>query len=134
MVPRAAQLSTVSLRSNISGVTMLAVPSDIYAYGTQIAVVAFLGFPIVFVVVYLFLPVFYKLQYESSYEVCIQYIGNRAPAVRKREGSAHVRAPMFQYLEHRFHKRIRTLSSVLATVGGVRSESCDCHAMGHAPS
>lgn len=76
------------LRSNISGVTMLAVPGDIYAYGTQIAVVALLGFPIVFLVIYLFLPVFYKLQYESSYEVRIQDIHDKAPAapaVRKRE-------------------------------------------------
>lgn len=55
--------------SNISGVTMLAVPADIYAYGFQIGVVMFLGVPVVLLVVNFFLPVFYKLQYESSYEV-----------------------------------------------------------------
>lgn len=57
--------------SNISGVTMLAVPADIYAYGFQIGLVLFIGVPVVILVVYFFLPTFYKLQYESSYEVAL---------------------------------------------------------------
>ncbi len=48
---------------------MLVVPSDIYAHGTQIALIALMGLPVVVLVVTLFLPTFYALQYESSYEV-----------------------------------------------------------------
>ncbi|XP_034251015.1 sodium-coupled monocarboxylate transporter 1-like [Thrips palmi] len=77
------------IASNISGVTMLAVPADIYAYGFQIGLVLFLGVPVVILVVYFFLPTFYKLQYESSYE----------------------------YLEHRFCKKLRTMSSVFYILG-----------------
>lgn len=76
------------ISGNISGVTMLAVPADIYAYGSTLALVAVVGIPVVVLTVYLFLPTFYKLQYESSYE----------------------------YLEHRFSPKIRTLTSVFFTI------------------
>ncbi|KAK3908427.1 Sodium-coupled monocarboxylate transporter 1 [Frankliniella fusca] len=56
------------IASNISGVSVLVVPSDMYTYGAQISLVAVLGIPIVFIVVKFFLPTFYELQYESSYE------------------------------------------------------------------
>ena len=65
-----ARLVLLSLcYSNISGVTMLAVPGDMYVFGSQIAIVLFLGVPVILIVIHFFLPTFYKLQYESSYEV-----------------------------------------------------------------
>lgn len=77
------------IASNISGVTMLAVPSDIYAYGFHIGLVMFLGVPVVLIVVNLFLPTFYKLQYMSS----------------------------FEYLQHRFCKKLQTVCSIFYVVG-----------------
>jgi len=57
--------------SYVSGIVLLGVSAENYIYGTQIVVLMlsyFLGTPIV---CYGFLPVFFKLQMMSAYEVSL---------------------------------------------------------------
>ncbi len=57
------------LFSFISAVSLLGIPSEVYVYGTQYCTIIFC-FPIVaFVVANWLLPVFYKLEVSTSYEV-----------------------------------------------------------------
>lgn len=74
--------------SQISGITLLAVPADVYSYG----VTYWLGSGSVIVVgiltAYVFFPVFQKSQITSAYE----------------------------YLEMRFDNRIRVIASLLITI------------------
>ncbi|KAE8753001.1 hypothetical protein FOCC_FOCC000347 [Frankliniella occidentalis] len=56
------------ISSNISGITMLAVPAEMYLYGTQFALLGIMVFPAVIVVMYWFLPMFFNLQCNSSFE------------------------------------------------------------------
>lgn len=60
--------------SFMSAITLLGVSAENYTYGTQFAVINLsylIGTPIV---CYGFLPVFFKLQATSAYEVCIIHI------------------------------------------------------------
>ncbi|XP_026284118.2 sodium-coupled monocarboxylate transporter 1 [Frankliniella occidentalis] len=77
------------ISSNISGITMLAVPAEMYLYGTQFALLGIMVFPAVIVVMYWFLPMFFNLQCNSS----------------------------FEYLEMRFDRRVRQLGSFLFALG-----------------
>lgn len=66
---------TMSLvASHISGITLLGVPSEIYSNGTQYLIVGVVNTVVViFLVVFIYLPVFYDLQLTSVYE----YLGLR---------------------------------------------------------
>ena len=52
---------------------MLGVPAEIYTYGTQYGAVMIAEVLICFVTAYVFMPVFYKLQLYSSFEVNIDH-------------------------------------------------------------
>lgn len=71
--------------STISGIAILAVPADVYYYGISYWMMC-MGLVITpFITIWVYLPVFFKLQLTSSYE----------------------------YLELRFDKRLRLLTSFL---------------------
>ncbi|KAK4876940.1 hypothetical protein RN001_009446 [Aquatica leii] len=76
------------ISSNISGVTIMAAPADIYKYGANYiwSLISILLTSLA--CVYIYMPVFLKLQLVSTYE----------------------------YLEMRFDKKIRTLASTLFTL------------------
>ncbi|KAJ3663287.1 hypothetical protein Zmor_007590 [Zophobas morio] len=82
-------ISISLVASHISGITLLAVPADVYRYGAAY----WLGVPSLIIVgivtMYIYLPVFYKLQITSTYE----------------------------YLERRFDSTNRTFASFLFALG-----------------
>ncbi|CAG7822275.1 unnamed protein product, partial [Allacma fusca] len=55
--------------SFISPITLLGNPAEIYLYGVQIGLMMFAFVPIVFSVVYIYLPVYYNLGIKSAFEV-----------------------------------------------------------------
>ncbi|XP_074029664.1 sodium-coupled monocarboxylate transporter 1 isoform X2 [Leptinotarsa decemlineata] len=61
------------IASHTSGVTLLALPSEIYVYGAAYWFCAISLMIVAVVTIYVYLPVFYKLQLTSTYE----YIGLR---------------------------------------------------------
>ncbi|XP_043279035.1 sodium-coupled monocarboxylate transporter 1-like [Venturia canescens] len=76
------------LASHVSGVTLLGVPSEVYQYGSQYAACIFTATITSALTIYIFLPVFYKLQLPS----------------------------IFEYLEIRFARPVRILSSLFYIV------------------
>lgn len=56
--------------SHVSGITFLGMPAEIYSYGSQLYASLITNFIIMFLVNYLYLPVFFELQLNSVYEVC----------------------------------------------------------------
>ncbi|CAH0547666.1 unnamed protein product [Brassicogethes aeneus] len=75
--------------SHVSGLSLLGIPADVYVFGACIGlqiVVVIIGY---FINVYVYLPVFYKLQFIS----------------------------LFEYLEKRFDSRTRSFASFLFTLG-----------------
>lgn len=54
--------------SHVSGITLLGVPAEVYMYGTQYLAVLFTTVICTILIVYFYLPVFYKLQLTSLYE------------------------------------------------------------------
>ncbi|XP_052120880.1 sodium-coupled monocarboxylate transporter 1-like [Frankliniella occidentalis] len=75
--------------SNVSGITMLGVPAEMYTYGSQYAALNLSAVLVCVAVVRWFVPVFFKLQFTSSYE----------------------------YLEHRFNRSVRRIASFLFGLG-----------------
>lgn len=70
--------------SFMSAVTLLGVSAENYTYGTQFVVINLsylIGTPIV---CYGFLPVFYKLQATSAYEVSLTKYSNGNPSTKKK--------------------------------------------------
>jgi len=57
--------------SYVSGIIMLGAPAENYTYGTQIVIIMLSYILIVPIVCYGFLPVFFKLQMISAYEVSL---------------------------------------------------------------
>ena len=57
------------LASYLSAITLLGVPSEIYTYGVQYIVLCLSYFILIGAGVYIFLPIFYRLQVVSSNEV-----------------------------------------------------------------
>ena len=54
----------------MSAITLLGTPVEVYTYGTQYCVLI-LAYPLVMAgTVYFYLPVFYNLGVNTSYEVC----------------------------------------------------------------
>jgi len=89
---RALQVSNTNnanlLFSHISGISLLGIPTEVFHYGTQYAACVFTSILTAIITSYVFLPVFYKLQLTST----------------------------FEYLEIRFTRPVRILSSVLFTI------------------
>ncbi|KAJ1532030.1 hypothetical protein ONE63_000664 [Megalurothrips usitatus] len=77
------------IASNVSGITMLGVPAEMYTYGVGYAALNFSAVLVCVAVVRWFVPVFFKLQFTSSYE----------------------------YLEHRFNRSVRLVASFLFGLG-----------------
>lgn len=69
----------------MSGITLLAVPADVYRYGALYWLIAYSMIAVVLVTAYIYLPVFFSLQITSTYE----------------------------YLELRFDNAARTMASFL---------------------
>ncbi|GAB1858968.1 Sodium-coupled monocarboxylate transporter 1 [Camponotus japonicus] len=76
------------IASHISGITLLGVPAEVFHHGTQYAACIITSSLTAVITSYIFLPVFFKLQLTST----------------------------FEYLEVRFARPIRILSSVLFTI------------------
>ncbi|XP_025991363.1 sodium-coupled monocarboxylate transporter 1 [Solenopsis invicta] len=74
--------------SHISGISLLGIPTEVFHYGSQYAACVITSILTAVVTSYVFLPVFYKLQLTST----------------------------FEYLEIRFTRSVRILSSVLFTI------------------
>ncbi|XP_046473322.1 sodium-coupled monocarboxylate transporter 1-like [Neodiprion pinetum] len=73
---------------HVSGITLLGIPSEVYKYGTQYAACIFTTIFMCILTLYIFLPVFHKLQLTST----------------------------FEYLELRFGRIVRQFASVLYTI------------------
>lgn len=73
------------LYSHISGITLLAMPSDVYKHGSTISVMNIGIILVCIFTAYVSIPVFYELQLTSTYE----------------------------YLKMRFNSKIRTMASLL---------------------
>lgn len=76
------------IASHISGITLLSIPAEMYAYGSQYAVMILPAFATGIALTYIYLPVFYELQLTSS----------------------------FQYLELRFDKSVRRVASLIYAI------------------
>ncbi|EFA00982.1 sodium-coupled monocarboxylate transporter 1 [Tribolium castaneum] len=82
-------ISVSLVASHVSGITLLAVPADIYRYGASYWLLIIAAIFVTFTTIYVYLPVFYKLQITSTYE----------------------------YLERRFDNRNRMFASFLFALG-----------------
>lgn len=76
------------ISSVISGYTLLGMPAEIYTFGSQYFVASLCNISVGIICIYIFLPVFYKLQLLSIY----------------------------QYMEMRFNKKVRTMMSFFYTL------------------
>lgn len=76
------------LASFMSAITLLGTPSEVYEYGTEYIMVTLSFCLVVPTTAYLYLPVFFNLGLTSAYE----------------------------YLELRFHKKVRTIGSIVFTL------------------
>lgn len=76
------------IASHISGITLLSIPAEMYAFGTQYSIMALSSMIVGIVLTYVYLPVFYELQLTSS----------------------------FQYLEMRFDKSVRLTASLIYAI------------------
>lgn len=76
------------IASHISGISLLGIPTEVFHHGTQYAACVFTSIFTAVITSYIFLPVFYKLQLTST----------------------------FEYLEVRFTRPVRILSSVMFTI------------------
>lgn len=68
------------IASQLSGVSIMSVPAEMYSYGAQYWIIAPTMFAIVLIINYIFVPVFYNNQITN----CYQYLEDRfSPAVKK---------------------------------------------------
>ncbi|XP_063924026.1 sodium-coupled monocarboxylate transporter 2-like isoform X2 [Zophobas morio] len=63
--------------SHFSGVTMMAIPADVYRFGAYIIFINLSAILVGLLSVYVYLPVFFKLQITSSYEYLAKRFDNR---------------------------------------------------------
>ena len=63
--------------SHFSGVTMMAVPADVYRFGAYFLYIIVSTVLVGLLSVYVYLPVFFKLQLTSSYEYLAKRFDNR---------------------------------------------------------
>lgn len=78
-------VSASLVASHVSATTLLGVPSDIYAYGTQYWMIVIPVICVAISLLYIFLPVYHDMQVASS----------------------------FQYLEKRYNRKIRLMASIV---------------------
>lgn len=76
------------IASHVSGITLLSIPAEMYAYGTQYSIMIVSAVIVGFALIHVYLPVFYELQLTSS----------------------------FQYLEMRFDKSVRLTASFIYAI------------------
>lgn len=76
------------IASHISGITLMSIPAEMYANGTQYCMMPICSVSVGIALTYIYLPVFYELQLTSS----------------------------FQYLELRFDKSVRLTASFLYAI------------------
>jgi Na+/proline symporter len=76
------------IASHISGITLLSIPAEMYAYGTQYSIMIVSAVVVGLALIHVYLPVFYELQLNSS----------------------------FQYLEMRFDKSVRLTASFIYAI------------------
>lgn len=69
----------IALASNVSGITMLGVPAEMYTYGSQYSALNLSAVLVCVAVVRWFVPVFFKLQFTSSYEVRLELVRGTRP-------------------------------------------------------
>lgn len=75
--------------SSVSGVTLLAVPADVYKYGVGYWFACYAQVMVITITYFVYLPVFYDLEITS----------------------------IFEYLKIRFNKKLQILASVLFAIG-----------------
>ncbi|KAJ8967444.1 hypothetical protein NQ317_015255 [Molorchus minor] len=80
--------------SHTSGITLLALPADIYVYGASYWLGCISMFILAFITVYVYLPVFYNLQLTSTYE----YLGRRFDKRTRKCASFLFALALFVYL------------------------------------
>ena len=76
------------IASHISGITLMSIPAEVYANGTQYTIMVISAVVVGLALTYVYLPVFYELQLTSS----------------------------FQYLEMRFDKSVRLTASLIYAI------------------
>lgn len=76
------------IASHISGITLMSIPAEMYANGTQYTVMVLSALAVGIALTYIYLPVFYELQLTSS----------------------------FQYLEMRFDRSVRLMASSIYAI------------------
>lgn len=76
------------IASHVSGITLMSIPAEMYAYGSQYAVMVISAVCVGLALTWIYLPVFYELQLTSS----------------------------FQYLEMRFDKSVRLTASLIYAI------------------
>lgn len=76
------------IASHISGITLMSIPAEMYANGSQYAVMVFSAIAVGIALTFVYLPVFYELQLTSS----------------------------FEYLELRFDKSVRRVASLIYAI------------------
>jgi solute carrier family 5 (sodium-coupled monocarboxylate transporter), member 8/12 len=81
-------IATSLIASHISGITLMSIPAEMYANGTQYAVMVIPAIVVGIALTFIYLPVFYELQLTSS----------------------------FQYLEMRFDKSVRNVASFIYAI------------------
>lgn len=59
--------------SFVSAITILGNPPEVYYYGTQYLLIATGFIPITLALAYIYVPVFFRLQLTSAYEVCDKF-------------------------------------------------------------
>ncbi|XP_063925687.1 sodium-coupled monocarboxylate transporter 1-like [Zophobas morio] len=87
-------ISVSLVASHVSGVTLLAVPADIYRYGASYWLFVFACLPVTLVIMFVYLPVFYKLQITSTYE----YLERRFDSTNRMFASFLFAIGLFLYL------------------------------------
>lgn len=80
--------------SYISGIAILGIPAEMYVYGTQLWCVVIPDCFVSLTMAVVYLPVFYKLQITSSYEVGYVVLWSYTGADWLREKKSHLNRPV----------------------------------------
>ena len=104
--------------SFMSAITLLGTPAEMYQFGTMYWLIAVSFFLVMPATNYLYLPIFYRLQVTSAYEVSRSaLLGFIVSFSTNSVGFYYIIFYFFkQYLELRFHKVVRCLGSATFTV------------------
>jgi len=64
-------LNTFCIFSQMTGIAIMAIPAEIYVFGTQYWLVVFVMIIVVLIINYIFVPIFYNNHIANCYEVCL---------------------------------------------------------------